>query len=465
MGKRAAIYCRISDDRAGGGLGVARQEADCRKVADAQDLDVVEVLVDNDLSAYKGKARPAYKALLNAASSHDIEVILAWHPDRLHRSPVELEEFISICDRNDLQVITVQSGHIDLSTASGRMVARMLGSAARYESEHKAERQRRKALELAKAGKFAGGGTRPFGFENDFKTIRPDEAEILRDIAARFLAGETIGSLCRWLQSEHITSSKGSYWSPMSLRRMLRSARISGQRAHLDEIVAKAEWDPIITPDQTARIRAILDDPKRKHLRSPRRYLLSGTMLRCHSCDGRMSGRPNEDGTRRYICSSGPSYNGCGKTFIVAQPTEELITRAVLMRLDSPAMEQVLTGRQQLDGTGSWQEVNDQARAELDELADLKGRRVISTAEWLAARAPIVDRLDQARVSLSRSTQHDLLRDLSGKGEALGRQWPDLPLSRQRAVVAAVLDHAIVGPGRRGFNQFDPNRITPIWLA
>ncbi|MER5688882.1 hypothetical protein [Streptomyces sp. NPDC002205] len=28
--RRAAIYCRISQDRGGAGLGVARQEEDCR---------------------------------------------------------------------------------------------------------------------------------------------------------------------------------------------------------------------------------------------------------------------------------------------------------------------------------------------------------------------------------------------------------------------------------------------------
>jgi DNA invertase Pin-like site-specific DNA recombinase len=49
-------------------------------------------------------------------------------------------------------VLTVQSGEIDLSTSSGRMVARMPGSAARYESEHKAERQGRKALVSRRGG-------------------------------------------------------------------------------------------------------------------------------------------------------------------------------------------------------------------------------------------------------------------------------------------------------------------------
>ena len=74
---------------------MARQEADCRKLAEDRGLTVTQVYVDNDLSAYSGEPRPGYKALLGSARDGLLDVLLAWHPDRLHRSPVELEEFIA----------------------------------------------------------------------------------------------------------------------------------------------------------------------------------------------------------------------------------------------------------------------------------------------------------------------------------------------------------------------------------
>jgi DNA invertase Pin-like site-specific DNA recombinase len=55
---RAAIYCRISQDRAGAGLGVTRQE-DCGAPCERRGWVVVEVYADNDVSAYSGKPRPA----------------------------------------------------------------------------------------------------------------------------------------------------------------------------------------------------------------------------------------------------------------------------------------------------------------------------------------------------------------------------------------------------------------------
>jgi site-specific DNA recombinase len=97
MTMKAAIYCRISDDREGSGLGVTRQEADCRALAQTRGWTVTRVYVDNDISlAYSGKPRPSYKQLLSAMREKEFEAVITWHTDRLHRSPVELEEFISV---------------------------------------------------------------------------------------------------------------------------------------------------------------------------------------------------------------------------------------------------------------------------------------------------------------------------------------------------------------------------------
>ncbi|WP_234384634.1 recombinase family protein [Streptomyces sp. MMG1121] len=60
--------------------------------------------------------------------------------DRLTRSPRELEDVIDLADRQGVELAVV-SGEIDLATPTGRMVARMLGAAARHEAEHKPERR------------------------------------------------------------------------------------------------------------------------------------------------------------------------------------------------------------------------------------------------------------------------------------------------------------------------------------
>ncbi|MCA1835805.1 MAG: recombinase family protein, partial [Actinobacteria bacterium] len=141
MTRSAAIYCRISRDREGAGLGVERQEQDCRELADRLGWTVTAVHTDNDVSAYSGKPRPGYKALLADLEAGRADAVLAWHTDRLHRSPTELETYIAACEVRGVPTHCVKAGVLDLSTASGRMTARITGAVARHEVEHMIERQ------------------------------------------------------------------------------------------------------------------------------------------------------------------------------------------------------------------------------------------------------------------------------------------------------------------------------------
>lgn len=60
-----AIYARLSKDAEQQGLSVAGQERECRALAANEGLQVVDVYVDDDLSAYnRRRPRPAYLRLL-----------------------------------------------------------------------------------------------------------------------------------------------------------------------------------------------------------------------------------------------------------------------------------------------------------------------------------------------------------------------------------------------------------------
>lgn len=145
----AAIYLRISQDRDGSMLGIDRQREDCLELCMRHSWPVVEMSVDDDVSAYsKRKKRPGYRALLEALKDGRADAVVAWHPDRLHRSSLELEEFIEIVEAASAHVATVQAGELDLATATGRMTARVVGAVSRHESEHEAERIRRQLLML-----------------------------------------------------------------------------------------------------------------------------------------------------------------------------------------------------------------------------------------------------------------------------------------------------------------------------
>ncbi|MDQ5874696.1 MAG: recombinase family protein, partial [Actinomycetota bacterium] len=131
-----------------------RQEADCRALAESRGWDVAEVYVDNDLSAYSGKPRPAYKRLLADLSSGSIDAVVTWHLDRLHRSPTELEHFFEVCDRAGLKSMATVTGDVDLSTDDGRFHARIMGAVARKSSDDSSRRLKRKFESLAQEGRY-----------------------------------------------------------------------------------------------------------------------------------------------------------------------------------------------------------------------------------------------------------------------------------------------------------------------
>ena len=119
------------------------------------------------------------------------------------------------------------------------MVARLLGASARYESEHKGERQRRQIQQAAEAGHQVAGGRRPYGYAlkrgtgRIKATVDPIEGPVVSECAYRVLAGESIASITRDLNQRGVLTSAGNPWNRTTLRRMLCSARISGRREHI----------------------------------------------------------------------------------------------------------------------------------------------------------------------------------------------------------------------------------------
>jgi site-specific DNA recombinase len=460
---RAGIYARISSDREGDNLAVSRQLADCEKLAKQKGWQVVERYVDSDISAYSRKKRPEYLRMLDEIEAGLVEAIVVYHHDRLHRHPRELEDFIDLCQRQRTMLATV-TGDIDLSTYDGQLIARIHGAVAKKESDDKSRRIRRKHEELALAGRPSGGGTRPFGFEADHLTVRPVEAAIVRECAAKALAGDSLRSICTDLNERGIETATGKRWSPQTLRRMLLSARISGQRDYKGEMLIKAVWEPIITPAETQRLRAKLKDPARRTNRAARRYLLA-RLLRCEHCGTPLVARPRADGSRRYVCASGPGFGGCGKVTIVADPLEQFIVAAVLHRLDSPELPRVLNASV-IDSDGSeWQAEIEQTQAKLDELAELWAEGTISRGEWLKARHPIEKRQTLAKKRLAAMNRTTALAPHIGNAAGLRDSWGEMTLTRQQQIVAALVDHVIVGAGKRGINRFDPSRLRPVWRA
>jgi hypothetical protein len=306
-------------------------------------------------------------------------------------------------------------------------------------------------------------------------TICEAEAAIVRECARRVLAGEPIRSVARDLNTRGVPTAAGKQWTAQTLKRTMVSGRISGQREHqprprtqtkrkiAGEIIAPAVWPAIISPQETTRLRAILLDPSRRLTNIvPKRCLLTG-ILRCSQCMAGLLGRPNERGQMRYVCNKVPRSTRCGKTYVMTEPADELVTDMLRIALDSPAL---LAALQRVGGKDDDLSLHEQLSAlqhKLEELAEDYASDAITRGEWLAARKWLEARQDALRRQLAATSQTAALEGLYGDSAAFQRAWESRSLHQRRAAIAAVLDRVIVKPAVRGRNTFDRDRFQPVW--
>lgn len=460
--QRAAIYARISHDSDGNAAGVSRQLDDCRKLAASLGWTVADEYVDNDISAYSGRRRPEYQRLLDDLADGTVDAVLVYHLDRLTRRPIELEQFLAVLDAAKVRHVRFVTGHSDITTGDGLLVVRMLAAVAANESASKSRRVARKHEQDAIEGIPHRGSTRPYGYRSDFTTIDPDEAAMFRAIVERVLAGESTRSIAAWLNEAQYPTVKGSEWRTSTLRGMLINPRYAGLRVHRGQIVGAGQWEPIISEETHRKILAAFAERASSGRRAPQRYLLSG-LLRCGRCENRLFSSPRAN-RRRYVCLSGPDHGGCGRLTVTAEPLEDLIAQAVLYRLDSPELADAMTGRNSSDTrTRDLTTELDAATERRDELAKAYGDGAISMTEWLTARRPIEASIEQHTRALARLTRTTALSGLIGNGQQLRASWATLNLDRQHAIVKAVLDHAVIAPGRAGVHTVELDRVQPVW--
>jgi DNA invertase Pin-like site-specific DNA recombinase len=392
-----AIYVRQSLDRTGAGLAVGRQLEDCQALAGRLGLVGGGVAYsDNDVSATRGRRRPGYDDLLGALRRREHDTLLVWHNDRLHRRPAELEEFIAVAESCHLVIETVQAGALDLSTPSGRMVARILGAAARQEVEHKGARRARSNRQRAELG-IRVGGTRGFGYgstevvdgvvhNRDHDRLNRREAAAIRDAARRLCAGESSTSVWRSWNSAGLFAPTGRPWEGSTFRRTMRRPGLAGRMIYQGEVLdgVRGRWPAILTAKQLDAVEAVFARPERRaNRRQPLRGLLD-RIATCGACGEPLRVRVNRtrrrrDGsTRAFLTYACPAKSVAGHATITAPQLDGVVVKAVVDVLAESGRD-ITHAEDPAAGTVA-------ARLELAQIVEREQRVVDAIADGLITR-------------------------------------------------------------------------------
>lgn len=463
---RCFAYARMSEDREGAGLGIERQlediEAYVQQLAThAIEYRIVRTFQDNDLSAYTGKPRPDYIAMLQALRAGEGDCVLAWHTDRLHRSPAELEEYIDVCEPRRVDTRTVKAGHLDLTTATGRMIARQLGVQARYEVERMVERQKRAREQKVARGEYCGG-PRPYGWESDGVTPIPQEIAALQDACDAFLAGASLRSIAADMNRRGLRTTYGKEWDGERIARVLKRPRNAGLMEHLGKEVGEAAWPAAIEESKWRSMAAILNDPARTNAASTaRRHLGSGLYL-CGRCGATMkSGTKGAAGRGLHVYKCRVQPHVSRKLELI----DDRVQLEVLGRLARPdAAELFATREPTVDLEAARQDIR-KARAVLDQLAEALGAGEMDMREWRTASVAAKRRMADAEAVLATAVTVNPVAGLISS-EDIEAEWNGLDLSRQRAVIDHLMTVTVLPAqrGRRpGGGYWDPDAVRIDW--
>lgn len=471
MSERAAIYVRISSDPAGLRAGVERQVRECQELCRARQWQVVEVYEDNDRSAYSGKPRPAYQRLLKDIRSGHIAALAIWHPDRLHRSPIELEGFIALVEETGLRIGTVAAGEYDLSTVSGRMSARIVGAVARQESEHKAERQRTANHHRRIQGhNMTGGRYRTFGFQRDGIRLHQEEAELVRKAVRRILAGGSLHAICEEWAADGVITTGGRRWRTTALRRYLENPRLAGWVGYDGNQVARAEGVPIrgqqetlIEPDLWEVLQVRLGRRGRRPMQSARKRLLAG-FLTCgrEECGKKLYSYQTGSGKPAYKCIV--AEGGCGKISGLAAPIERRVIEAVVQAVEElggvSAVIEILRMRESSHSSAELLAEVEAIETGLERLIDLYQEGLITRSQFCERQMTLKEQLTTTQERLFEVGRH---LDVSIPESVSTSDWwlnSEIPLDMKRQVLTVLGVRILLRPhAKRGDWRFDPSRV------
>lgn len=464
---RATIYTRISKDlrqRA----GVERQLAECEQLCADRGYTVVSRHEDNDISAFSGKPRPGYESMLKEIERGGVDVVVCWHTDRLYRRPKDLETLIDLCESKQISVETVNAGGLDLSTSSGRLIARQLAIFSGYEVEHQIERQKAAHDSRAAQGRFRGGKI-PFGFirgdEPGTLKHHPIQAPALRKAARDLINGRTAMSIAReWVQTGVVVvdGTTRNKWGAAHVRRRLTNPKIAGFEHHHGELFKATGWEPIVDESTWRVVCGILKDPKRNVSHTQERRWLGSGLFICGNCGSKLGtvkrAKKRSPATRSYFCYS------CTKLSRSMLKVDAVVVGVVLSYLERERLHVLSSIREATEDGESLEQLQmkrQAAESRKAELARLFAKGVLSGAQLEAGTAEIDKEINGISSKIGK-LQADSPTAMLLSFDDLRKGWEGLTVDQQSLVISELVEVTIMPTERRG-GDLDPNEIKIEW--
>jgi site-specific DNA recombinase len=264
--RMAAIYARVSSEQQREENTIASQTASLIEFAKHHQLEVPQEWVFED-EGFSGATlqRPGLERVRDLAAEGQIQVVLAYSPDRLSRKYAYqillLEEFT----RQGVETLFVKSP--PGNSAEDQLLVQFQGMIAEYERAQILERSRRGKRHRAHAGEVSVMSGAPYGYRYIRKTdeapaaylVEEAEASVVRRVYEMYTVdGLSIAEITRQLNREGIPPRRASRWERSAVWGILRNPAYRGVACFgKTRLSARTQMRPqrrrgVTTPSHTA---------------------------------------------------------------------------------------------------------------------------------------------------------------------------------------------------------------------
>jgi site-specific DNA recombinase len=266
--RMAAIYARVSSEQQREANTIASQTASLIEFAKNHDLEVPEEWVFQD-EGYSGATleRPALERVRDLAAEGQIQVVLAYAPDRLSRKYAYQILLIEELARSGVETLFVKAPQG--SSAEDQLLVQFQGMIAEYERAQILERSRRGKRHRAQSGEVSVMSGAPYGYRYMRKTEEAPAAYAVLEAEARVVQriyemytveGLSIGEITRRINAEGIPTRKASArWERSTVWAVLRNSAYRGvacfgktRASSRTRVIRPQRRRGVITPSMTA---------------------------------------------------------------------------------------------------------------------------------------------------------------------------------------------------------------------
>ena len=203
--KWVAAYCRVSTDLSKQEESYERQISYYEnRIRSHPGWDFAGIYADRGCSGTSMKSRPAFRQMMQAAMSGQIDLILVKSISRFSRNVVECEQAIQTLAAANVEVHFEKEGIRSLDPSAG-FVFSLLAAVAQDESRSISENVRWRYANRFAKGDYNIGSNRIFGYDSVNGKLVPNEnAWVVKRIFDLYLQGESLAAIETMLASSGV---------------------------------------------------------------------------------------------------------------------------------------------------------------------------------------------------------------------------------------------------------------------